>query len=65
MTAGPIDAGERIPALDVLRGFALLGIVMVNVFSFGIPAQEAFSRPTVAEPVEVGTRLRSAERARR
>ncbi len=52
MTAGPIDVGERIPALDVLRGFALLGIVMVNVFSFGLPAQEAFSRPPVADPVE-------------
>ena len=51
MTAGPIETGDRIAALDVLRGVALLGIVMVNVFSFGLPLQEAFSRPPVADPV--------------
>ena len=52
MTAGPIETGDRIAALDVLRGVAMLGIVMVNVFSFGLPLQEAFSRPPVSDPVE-------------
>ncbi|MFC7302420.1 DUF418 domain-containing protein [Cognatiluteimonas weifangensis] len=34
---GPVAAGERIVALDVVRGFALLGIFLMNV--------EFFSRP--------------------
>jgi uncharacterized membrane protein YeiB len=34
----PVDANERIQALDVVRGFALLGIFLMNV--------EFFNRPT-------------------
>ncbi|MEJ7746257.1 MAG: DUF418 domain-containing protein [Luteimonas sp.] len=34
---GPIEIGERIQTLDVIRGFALLGILLMNV--------EFFSRP--------------------
>ena len=30
----PVGEGERIHALDVLRGIALLGILMVNMGSF-------------------------------
>jgi uncharacterized protein len=36
----PVDAGERLSHLDVLRGFALLGILLVNF--------EYFTRPTLA-----------------
>jgi uncharacterized protein len=32
---------ERIPALDVLRGVALLGILQVNLYSFALPAAPA------------------------
>ena len=35
--ATPTKRGERIASLDVLRGFALLGILMVNIESFGGP----------------------------
>jgi uncharacterized protein len=35
--ATPTKRGERISSLDVLRGFALLGILMVNIESFGGP----------------------------
>ena len=28
----------RIASLDVLRGFALLGILLINVQSFGLPS---------------------------
>jgi uncharacterized protein len=30
--ARPIDAGERLPLLDTLRGFALCGVFMANVY---------------------------------
>ena len=32
---GPTSPGKRIVALDVLRGFALLGILFVNIMDFG------------------------------
>jgi uncharacterized protein len=33
----PIDTSDRIGSLDALRGVALLGILLVNIFSFGQP----------------------------
>ena len=33
-SVGPTAAGNRIVALDVLRGFALLGILVVNITGF-------------------------------
>jgi uncharacterized protein len=35
--AGPIGSGDRAPALDALRGFALLGILLVNLRLFSAP----------------------------
>jgi uncharacterized membrane protein YeiB len=35
-TGNPTPARERIPALDVLRGFALFGILLVTLRSGGI-----------------------------
>ena len=32
----PVAQAQRIVSLDVLRGFALLGILMVNIQSFGL-----------------------------
>ena len=32
---GPTPSGNRIVALDVLRGFALLGILLINIIGFG------------------------------
>lgn len=34
VTAAPIDARERVAVLDVLRGFALFGILVVNMLAF-------------------------------
>jgi uncharacterized protein len=38
--AGPTADAERLPALDVLRGFALLGILLVNLPFFAMPTIE-------------------------
>lgn len=41
----PVSTQERIETMDALRGFALLGILMVNILFFCGPAQENFMRP--------------------
>ena len=40
MTDGPLQSSGRIQAIDVLRGIALLGIVVVNASIFGRPLAE-------------------------
>jgi uncharacterized protein len=37
---------ERIAAIDVLRGIAVLGILLLNILAFGLPAA-AYSNPNV------------------
>lgn len=41
---GPVRASDRIAFVDVVRGFALLGILLMNVLTFGLP-EEAYSNP--------------------
>src|SRR5262249_42453227 len=41
----PVTESERIAALDVLRGFALLGILVMNVQSFAM-IDSAYNNPT-------------------
>lgn len=45
-TAQPVQDADRIASLDVLRGFALLGILLLNVLGFGL-ASAAYSNPAV------------------
>ncbi len=42
---GPVTATERYFAVDVLRGFALLGILAMNIVDFGWPGA-AYANPT-------------------
>src|SRR6476469_5907145 len=35
-SAAPTSAAERIFALDVIRGFAVLGILLMNILGFGL-----------------------------
>ncbi len=43
----PVATRERLAALDTLRGFSLLGILLMNIVSFGLPMQ-AYMDPSVA-----------------
>lgn len=43
----PINSRERITALDAVRGFALLGILLMNIVAFGL-YYEAYDNPTSA-----------------
>jgi uncharacterized protein len=41
----PVAASERVAAVDVLRGFALLGILAMNIVAFSWP-ESAYDNPT-------------------
>jgi uncharacterized protein len=43
----PVSVTERINSLDVLRGVALLGILLMNIVAYSLPWQ-AYDDPTVA-----------------
>lgn len=43
--ARPVETAERISSVDVLRGFALLGILLMNIQNFGIPGP-AYGNPS-------------------
>lgn len=42
---GPVASSDRIISLDVLRGFAVLGILVMNIQSFAMPSA-AYTNPT-------------------
>lgn len=41
-TSAPVNASARIASLDVLRGFALLGVLLLNILGFGMAAMGYF-----------------------
>jgi len=45
-SASPAVGADRIEALDVLRGIAILGILLMNIQSFGMPSAE-YMNPAV------------------
>ena len=49
--AAPVRAGERIAAIDVLRGFAVLGILAMNVQSYSM-VSAAYLNPAANDKLE-------------
>ena len=47
-TAGPVGESERLDALDALRGVAVLGILLMNIYAFAMPF------PAYANPLLMG-----------
>ena len=45
MNAAPVAESDRLVAMDVLRGFVLLGILVMNIQSFSMP-MSAYMNPT-------------------
>ena len=52
--AQPIERAERIDVLDVIRGFALIGILLMNI--------EWFTRPIIEIGLGMDATLRGADR---
>ena len=44
IAAGPVQGDERITSLDALRGVAILGILVMNIYAFAMPFV-AYSNP--------------------
>ena len=51
--AGPVASSQRIETLDILRGFAVLGILAVNAIAFAWPGQ--MDAGATAVPYEMNT----------
>jgi uncharacterized protein len=54
-TLSPVETDERITALDIMRGFVLCGILLMNINGFGLA--HAYSDPTVAGGYEGWNRI--------
>jgi uncharacterized protein len=58
LTAAPVLSAERIASLDVLRGVAILGILVMNIYAFAMPFPEAYRNPLLmggTDPLNMGT----------
>jgi uncharacterized protein len=59
-STAPTQEGERIPALDLVRGVAILGILLANIPSFSHPSDLFGTRPaeaTLSDRLVVGLTL--------
>ncbi len=57
LAAAPVTGSERIGSLDVLRGVAILGILVMNIYAFAMPFP-AYSNPLLmggTDTLNIGT----------
>ncbi len=57
LNAGPVSAAERLLSLDSLRGVAVMGILVMNVYAFSMPLA-AYNNPLVmggSDALNLGT----------
>lgn len=67
-TYEPVEPGRRIEAVDMVRGFALFGVMLVNMFNFGAysliwavtPVAQPDSRSRIDRQRPSGARSRAA-----
>ena len=55
---GPVTGAERIGSLDVLRGVAILGILVMNIYAFAMPFPGAYMNPLLmggTDQLNIGT----------
>ncbi len=52
-TFQPVKEKERISSIDTLRGFALLGILFINIIGFGLPNMEYYNPNAVGGNVSL------------
>ena len=50
-SGAPVAGAQRITAIDTLRGVAVLGILVMNIYAFAMPFP-AYSNPLVMGGVE-------------
>jgi uncharacterized protein len=50
----PVERGERISAIDTLRGFSLMGILIMNICAFGLPMWDYVFPLSTVKPVFSG-----------
>ena len=55
----PVDQSNRIATLDILRGVALLGILLMNIPLFAMP--DYFSEPFRNNPGDINFWFRAVE----
>ena len=56
-TPGPVSGAERFFSLDALRGVAVLGILVMNIYAFAMPFN-AYTNPLAmggTDPLNLGT----------
>ena len=46
VTLQPVDSSNRINSMDIIRGIALLGILLMNIVGFGLA--DAYNNPTIS-----------------
>ncbi|AHM59453.1 hypothetical protein D770_05950 [Flammeovirgaceae bacterium 311] len=56
-TVAPVAQKQRINSLDILRGIALLGILLINIIHFGLPWPAHINPTVIGEATEINLQV--------